>query len=451
MTPYSTRMSKITIQTFLDNQWHDAAEVVFIKPELGHRGQSRLDYLPQYVIEHMDGDDEGGARVSGRYPVSFESHTASDWPAFLLDLLPGGEGRRRWIDRLDLSMGPSSELALLQHAAANPVGHLRIAESVASVHRSAPALPDESGVLTSAAQHKGFSRESLVRRQEHFIEYAYQLGAAVSGATDVQGEAPKFLLVQNLAGRWHAEGALQDLQVTQHWIVKFARGKTTADQTVLRNESGYLEVARQFGLTVGKPLQYEEGALFIPRFDRLQREGKTQRLAMESLYSLAGVCGFGVAPRHEQLCHDLMEQILPEDRMDQALEYIKRDVLNVIMGNTDNHGRNTAVLRDQSGRITLSPLYDFAPMYLDPEGIARVTRWDNSRETAGQPDWRSVAAFFEAWMSTDTLIDRLADLIEPLSTLSGTMQSAGIDPAIIERCRPLVDTVTDQFRGLQNA
>ena len=37
--------------------------------------------------------------------------------------------------------------------------------------------------------------------------------------------------------------------------------------------------------------------------------------------------------------------------------------------------RNTALQRDFEGRIALTPLYDFAPMYLHPDGIARRIRW----------------------------------------------------------------------------
>ena len=55
-------------------------------------------------------------------------------------------------------------------------------------------------------------------------------------------------------------------------------------------------------------------------------------------------------------------------------ELVLRDVLDVALGNTDHRARNTAVLKQLDGRIELSPLYDFAPMVLDPQGIACVSR-----------------------------------------------------------------------------
>ncbi|VEI48272.1 Uncharacterised protein [Actinobacillus equuli] len=50
------------------------------------------------------------------------------------------------------------------------------------------------------------------------------------------------------------------------------------------------------------------------------------------------------------------------------------------------------------------PIYDFAPMRADPEGIIRTTTWakngDNSQEFAGEYRF-------------DKIVDSLSDLIEP--------------------------------------
>lgn len=54
----------------------------------------------------------------------------------------------------------------------------------------------------------------------------------------------------------------------------------------------------------------------------------------------------------------------------------------------DNHARNTAVQRRFDGCIALTPLYDFAPMYMHPDGIARRIRWEGN--DGGSPDWGRV-------------------------------------------------------------
>jgi hypothetical protein len=55
------------------------------------------------------------------------------------------------------------------------------------------------------------------------------------------------------------------------------------------------------------------------------------------------------------------------DPRGELKELILRDVLDVALGNTDNHGRNTAVSKHLDGRIELSPIFDFSPMVLDPQ------------------------------------------------------------------------------------
>lgn len=44
--------------------------------------------------------------------------------------------------------------------------------------------------------------------------------------------------------------------------------------------------------------------------------------------------------------------------------------------------------QDLGGRIALTPLCDFAPMHLHPDGMARRIRWEGN--DCGQPDWAKV-------------------------------------------------------------
>ena len=85
---------------------------------------------------------------------------------------------------------------------------------------------------------------------------------------------------------------------------------------------------------------------------------------------------------------------------EELRELLLRDVLDVALGNTDNHARNTAVLKRTDGVIELTPLYDFAPMVLDPQGIARVCRWRDEED--GFPVWSRVAETLDALGLDDT-------------------------------------------------
>lgn len=77
------------------------------------------------------------------------------------------------------------------------------------------------------------------------------------------------------------------------------------------------------------------------------------------------------------------------DPKQEILEYLQRDIANVALGNKDNHSRNTAIQRYADGGIALTPLFDFAPMWLHPDGIVRTTRWKQD-DKGGSPNWASV-------------------------------------------------------------
>jgi hypothetical protein len=165
----------------------------------------------------------------------------------------------------------------------------------------------------------------------------------VAGASSVQGEAPKYLLAEDHAGMFHAEGALSDEKIKKFWLVKFPRGSLTDEhnQQVLRN--------------------------------------------------------------------------------------------------TDNHGRNTAVLRT-NGQVKLSPLFDFAPMFLDPVGIGRVSRWENERP-GNKPEWAVICEKLKNLMAPIETRAWLADLGEDVKQLPKTMQDCHVDDDIIQRLAGWIDEV----------
>jgi hypothetical protein len=101
--------------------------------------------------------------------------------------------------------------------------------------------------------------------------------------------------------------------------------------------------------------------------------------------------GFGAAVRHDTYCLALAKVIT--DPVQEMREYIRRDILNLALRNTNNHGRNTAVLRTND-QVKLSPLFDFAPMFLDPADIGRVSRWEDE-QPGNQPEWAVICEKFK--------------------------------------------------------
>ena len=420
------------IEIYLDGRWQTAATFEPDKSSLekGTEGACRLEYDVDYAIANLNSPN---AELIPGLTVGFELFRFDTWSPFLIDLLPSGAGRRAWLRRMQIVKdGPQVDWHVLIKGSGCPPGRLRIAEAVQ------PPPPDQF--------KNGFPRTDILEQREDFLEYAAERGAHIAGASSVQGEAPKYLLVEDAAGMFHAEGALSDDKAARFWLVKFPRGERTnaRNQQVLRNEAPYLEVARQFGVRTGAPLIYENNTLFVPRFDRVVDNGRVIRYGMHSLYALAGIPGFGAFVHHDIYCKALARHAT--DPAHELREYILRDVLNLALRNTDNHGRNSAVLRID-GQIALSPVYDLAPMFLDPEGINRVTRWEDERP-GSQPEWARVCEKLSYALAPLETRAWIASLSDNVKALPDVMRGCQVDDEVIER---LTHWINEVSRGLESA
>lgn len=416
-------MNEITIEIHHGGAWHRAAQ---------YRRDRCLTYDVDYVVRFME-ENHPMARAGLGFDINFEDHSRKGWPAFFYDIIPGGAARAAWLKRKALVDGGDAETdwTLLCFAASGLPGNIRIASAVEHYQQ----IP-----------HPGFSREEVVERNIHFIEYAEASGAIVAGASSVQGQAPKFLLVEDHDGFWHAEGALPEERIKKHWLVKFPRGRSDADKQVLQNEAPYYEVARDFGLKVGAPLRYETDALFIERFDRKVEENTVVRYGLESAMSICGWNRFGPGISNDDICH-AMARLLEHPQPD-IIEFLRRDVLNLALGNVDNHGRNTAYLKTPQ-TTALSPLFDFAPMFLDPEGIPRAARWE-AESPMRMPDWRAVAeSICCPGLTANDICAILRQDIPRIEQLPDLMHHHRVDPMIINRLKGRIADLVASLKRIE--
>jgi serine/threonine-protein kinase HipA len=425
-----------TIQIFLHGEWQPIARFTPTPDQipLGYAGcGGYLEYDAQYVSEFiMHGDKIYRPRVSLPTPIDFLAIRHDRWPAFLLDLVPTGAGRQGWLSRLNLKDNRTSDWNLLTQGACYPVGWLRVVAGDG----------DES---TGTEEHTvGFTRDEVAVRDENFLEYMIDRGASVTGSSDVQGESPKLLLTEDEEGLLHADGALLDHRARQHWLVKFSRSKNDRERQILQNEGAYLHLANRFQADVHniKGVELHQGrALFIPRFDRnCTSDHKVLRFGLESFASAAGIAEFGVAAQHEDFCNLITRY--SSTPADDLLEYLRRDVLNVCFGNPDNHARNHAFIKRADGDVRLSPLYDFAPMFLSEEGYARVIRWGNGLERMAQPDWTKVGSFvasLEQGPGAEQIAAMFGFIAQQLDSINTYADEVGIQQEVIERRRQVIE------------
>lgn len=433
-----------TIQLFARGAWHDAASVsLFGDVKEGWRARSYTGYDTAWAVEHQGARDAHA--LSCRLPVRLDAFELEHWPVFLIDMLPQGYGRAELLRGLGLpeTAAEPADWPLLLAGAGNPVGHLRVKEAAEWLMR----------------QHRpaqGFTDLEIARRSEAFTEHLGALGIFVAGSSGVQGEWPKLLLTRARDGLLYLDHALPDGEAVEHFIVKFGRGSNERLDCILRHEAPYMALAQRLGLRVHAVLTRHERALFIPRFDRRPVGAGVQRLAQESIASLTGKPGFGLLPSHDEVCRELLRRCT--DAQAELLEYLRRDVANLALGNKDNHARNTALQRDFEGRIALTPLYDFAPMFLHPDGIARRIRWEGNDD--GRPEWprvldavcrlgESALAGRGVPLSRPALADGLRAMAPALADIAAHGHDMELEPEVHTFLRPGLERLARELDALR--
>ncbi|MBB1250572.1 type II toxin-antitoxin system HipA family toxin [Rhizobium sp. G21] len=378
---------RLTLQTHFDGEWHHAATLGLEDDASGFRGASFVDYDLDYFVTVASAEFSAGKTVrdhralSVRYPVDLENRYSRSWPPFLLDLMPQGHARRKLAEHLSLAESSrASDLPLLLRSATGGIGNIRIKEAA-----------DAEAERLRGVERQGVTEAEILERSDRFMEVADRFGMLASGSSGLQGEWPKVSMTQANDGLYYPDSFVSDDEAVRHVIVKLVRSNEPVDRLILEGEALYSWIAQEIGLNVSEPSSYAEGVLIIPRFDRKKREGGgTIRLGQESLVSAIGVADFGHVGTHEAYI-DVLRQYSADPFAD-IVEYLKRDIANLALGNPDNHGRNSALSKHQDGAIRLSPLFDFAPMRLAKEGIVRSTRWAMMRDSGRDhlPDWKRI-------------------------------------------------------------
>lgn len=430
---------QLTLQAYLDGKWRDAAQLTLLEPDRGGSGEALLGYHPQaYALEHMGRDDI--AACSLRLPVDLmQTYRCKPWFSFLDDIMPAGASRRYWVTHLGIGhLSPvQQDVQLLAKGTIAPVGNLRIKDAL-------PEKPANSQ-LTSMR----FSLADVVERQHDFLEYAQAMGAASGGATGAGGEAPKLLVRASRNDEIWIDTWQDDAHNTdQHYLVKFPRGKRSQDDCdILRAEYHYYHELQSLGMdTIDlSSMRLIEGeqypSLWLPRFDVTVDSGTCERYGLESVYSILDKPP-GSFLNHFSCLRELttlLQQQYSVQELGQVFnqaafvcEWVKRDFLNVVYGNSDNHGRNTALIKRPQG-IWLSPIYDFAPMKADPEGVTRTMVWGGSYEEAGRFDWIAIAHALGDLVEPELVIHELRLLASQLNGLRERLAVRGVAERLLAK------------------
>ena len=423
-------MKILIIQALIDSQWLDIAELTIVQPEKGATSSAELEYKLDYAIQHFDRRDKYACSLS--LPIQLLiKHESKKWFGFLDDIVPSGAARRYWINYLGLQHLSYTEqdTILLEKGTIAPVGNLRIKEAI-------PLRTPESTLHLLQ-----FTVTDVANRNAEFLEYAQQMGAISGGATGAGGEAPK-LLVRLTQEQQVWIDTYQDnfTQPDLHYLVKFPRNRRSEiDCNILRAEYYYYHELHSLGfntINVGQ-MKLIEGdqypSLWLPRFDVQWVDQQWSRYGLESVYSILNKSA-GSHLNHfaviDQMC-GLLSKIDSQFNTQQFVcEWLQRDLLNIIFGNSDNHGRNTSFLK-ASNQIFLAPIYDFAPMKADPEQVIRSTTWGSPYEEGGEYRWDKITKQLAPWCEPEIAMMVLKQLAVQLLGLKDRLITRGVSEQIM--------------------
>ena len=435
------QMEELTLQAFIKDKWIDIAMISFPKSNQNNFRVTELNYLSDYALENHDKDDFHA--VSLNHPVSFffDDMGKPGWLRFLDDIMPSGASRRYWVKHLDIEelTFDEQDYILLKFGTMSPIGNLRVKES----------LPERYEI----SDNLFFTVDDVKNRAGDFLDYAQQRGAAAGGATGAGGEAPKLILRckidknSDIQKIWIDPYQDDINNLDAHYLVKYPRGsRSTVDCNILRTEFYYYHELTQMGIDTIPidGMRLEEGlsypSLWLPRFDIKRNEQRIERLGMESVYSILNK-GSGVTLDHEITIRTLIEKITASHMVKEqgylfdpqgfVIEWVKRDLINILFGNSDNHGRNTSFLKSDRV-IKLAPVYDFAPMKADPEGIPRTTKWKAPLEVGGTYDFIGIVESLSDLVPSHVLLSELKNTAAKCLDLKQRLADKGAPEQILE-------------------
>jgi serine/threonine-protein kinase HipA len=333
-------------------------------------------------------------------------------PAFFSNLLPEGHLRDYLAKRADVS--PEREFFLLAVLGADLPGALVVAPIEGSGQPSEAHHNPSDDTRDDASTGEEPLRFSLAGVQLKFSAVMEASGGLTIPAGGLGGS----------------------------WIVKLPSARYTA---VPQNEFTMLALARRAGISIpenklvdvasikGLPEQaytVESQALAVKRFDRLP-DG--QHVHMEDFAQV-----FGEFPNDKYKFHsyaNIASVLWAESGEDAVIEFVRRLVFSVLIGNADMHLKNWSLLYPDQRTPVLSPGYDFvatlpyipgdtlALSFGDSRSLSEITkdqmrRFADTARIPARPLWRiaieTAERTAESWTTleeADTLPKDLKDSI----------------------------------------
>lgn len=338
-----------------------------------------FQYLPEYLAHN-------GPSVATTLPRTNERviTRAGSLPPFFAGMLP--EGRRLTAVRSAVKTSVDDELTLLLAVGADAIGHVRVV-----VHGETP-LDDGTSVPAVEAPEEVSFRElfnQAVAADTDLFDRVALPGVQdkISGqmiAFPVSGPHGRYLLKLNPPEFPH----------------------------LVENEAFFLAAARASGLpTAGAEVVVDrEGGvgLLVERFDRVEVDGRLERLAQEDACQ---VLGRYPADKYRVTTEEVVSGLasVTDAPVVAARDLLRQFAFAYLSGNGDAHAKNMSVVHQSSGIWRVSPAYDMPSSYLYGDTTMALPVAGRDRENI---TWRSfVAAGADVGVPERAIRRMLSDLV----------------------------------------
>lgn len=280
--------------------------------------------------------------------------------AFPLDPLHLPLSEQEFICRL-----PKAVFGVLSDAAPDSWGR----KLMLSLHSTKPQH-EVDFLLAGSGEGVGALAFSLSRHQakkkiakNHFVDLQSltQSKNDLLAHNNLSAEAKKALEYGISMGGARPKSSVQDGDTL--YLVKFNKADDLVNMA--RVEHATLTLAEQLGIRVAHSKVVQTGVedvLLVERFDRSASQIHAHFISAESLFSEQKVSELSLKTSYG---YPALAEMLRQYSVDpsDSEELYRRMLFNLLMGNTDDHGRNHALLLDLTNKSwRLSPAYDMVPV-----------------------------------------------------------------------------------------
>ena len=361
-------------------------------------------------------------------PLAAAEHGHKPVEAFLWNLLPDNDAvLARWGQRFQVS--PRNPFALLSHVGEDCAGAVQFVhpDRLDAVIGAGPATVEWIEDKDIAQRLRALREDRTSWRSQGDI-----------GQFSLAGAQPKTaLLYEN--GRW---GVPSGRTPTTHIL----KPPTGAFDGHAENEHLCMRLASALGLIVARSqVQWFEDqvAIVIERYDRdrtpsgiirVHQEDFCQALAILPTRKYENEGGPGARDAVELL------KTFSGRAQEDVQRFVDALAFNWLIGGTDAHAKNYALLIGSEGRARLAPLYDIAsilPYDFDIRQVRLAMKVGGNYRLrdVGPRQWRKLAS--DVRLDADGLVQRVRDMAamlpDHLAAIRQTAEKEGLDHPLIER------------------